>query len=192
MKKSTPTPASASLVAIFFHAGFSVVNSLRSASVPWILGSSRIDSCPGPQVGKLATEQTTLPPVGCSADRAALSAGNNAGSGFLICWKRVGIRCSSDVITDLVQVVSRLVSIQGQFVHTSIRTDPQTDPRSMARTAPPDPSLPSSVPDPMQPALLSVRGNLFVANDSTYSKVVELHFLVKCDDADLRTCGDFA
>lgn len=44
MKKSTPTPASANLLAVFFQAGFSVVKSLRSASVPWILGSSRIDN----------------------------------------------------------------------------------------------------------------------------------------------------
>lgn len=85
MKRSTPTPASANLVAVFFQAGFSVVNNLRSASVPCNLGSSRTESCPGPQVGKLATEQTTLPPVGCSDARAALSAGSKAGSGFLIC-----------------------------------------------------------------------------------------------------------
>jgi hypothetical protein len=61
-------------------------------------------------VGKLATEQTTLPPVGCSDARAALSAGSKAGSGFLICWKIVGIRFNSDVMTDLVQLVSTLFS----------------------------------------------------------------------------------
>lgn len=51
-------------------------------------------------------EQTILPPVGWSAERAALSVGSSAGSGLLICWNRLGIWRRSDVMTDLVHIVS--------------------------------------------------------------------------------------
>lgn len=90
-KKSTPIPASASLPAVFFHSVWSVLNSFFSASVPWTLGSSLIASFPGPQVGKLAKEHTTFPPVDCNADNAAFSVGSNAGSGFLILENIEGI-----------------------------------------------------------------------------------------------------
>lgn len=103
MKKSTPTPASAILLAVFFHAASSVVYNLRSPSVPCRLLSSRCsDSFPGPHVGRLASAQTILPPVGCSAERAAFKVGSNADSVFLICEKMVGIRARRDEMTDLV------------------------------------------------------------------------------------------
>jgi hypothetical protein len=71
------------LLAVFFQAWFSVLNSLRSASVPWIFGSSLIDRAPGP-VGRLAIAQTILPPVACSAESAEFNVGSKADSGFLI------------------------------------------------------------------------------------------------------------
>ena len=101
MKTSTPTPASASLVAVFFQSGFSVANSFRSASVPWSLGSSRLDSGPGPKLGKLAMAQTTLPPVAWRAESAEFNVGSKADSGFLIEEKMLGIRLRSEVITFL-------------------------------------------------------------------------------------------
>lgn len=107
MNRSKPTPASANLLAVFFQAGFSVVKSFRSASVPASLGSSRIAKCPGPQVGKLATAQTIFPPVACSAESAEFNVGSKADSGFLIEEKILGIRPRREVITDL-NIVSDL------------------------------------------------------------------------------------
>lgn len=101
MKKSIPTPLSASLVAVFFHSGFSEVNTFFSPSAGSPFPLSFMTSLPGPQVGKLANEHTIFPPVDCSAERAALMAGSNAGSGFLICEKMVGNCVKRDVITAL-------------------------------------------------------------------------------------------
>ena len=129
MNKSTPTPASANLLAVFLQAGFSVVNSFRSASVPWILGSSRTDNCPGPHVGRLAVAQTTFPPVAWSAERAAFNAGSTTGSGVLMCEKMEGIRCKRDVMTDLGAIVRYLPESRSTRVLTLIRMDPRTDPR---------------------------------------------------------------
>jgi hypothetical protein len=90
-KKSTPIPAVTMVPAVFFHPGCSVVNNRRSASVSRPLPSSRKCNLPGPQVGKVDNEQMILPPLDANAANAAFSAGNNAGSGFLIVENMVGI-----------------------------------------------------------------------------------------------------
>lgn len=115
MKKSTPIPLSASFVAVFFHPGCSVANSFLSFSVPWAFGSSLMTSLPGPQVGKLEMAHTTLPPVDCKADRAALIAGSRAGSGFLILEKSDGICPRRDEMTSLMVLVPAI----GQQIRSS-------------------------------------------------------------------------
>lgn len=107
MKKSIPTPLSASLVAVFFQPACSVVKSFLSASVPCTFGSSLKNNLPGPHVGKLASEHTIFPPVSCSADNAALIVGSKAGSGFLTWAKSVGICVRRDEITALQLLVGQ-------------------------------------------------------------------------------------
>lgn len=101
MNTSTPTPASASLLAVFFQAGFSVAKSLRSPSVPCSLGSSRLARGPGPKLGRVAVAQMTLPPVAWRAESAEFKVGSKADSGFLIEEKMLGIRLRRDVMTFL-------------------------------------------------------------------------------------------
>ena len=89
-KQSTPMPLSAMRLAVFRQPGASVWNSLRSVSRPCSLPSSRMNSRPGPQVGRAESEHRILPPVGASASPAAFSADSSAGSGFLTSAKSRG------------------------------------------------------------------------------------------------------
>ena len=52
-------------------------------------------------MGKLASAQTILPPVACSAESAAFNVGSKADSGVLMEEKMLGIRLRREVITDL-------------------------------------------------------------------------------------------
>ena len=63
---------------------------------------SRKNSLPGPHVGKVAKEQTILPPVAASDEMAASRVGKSVGSGFLAREKRLGSARSRDTMTGLV------------------------------------------------------------------------------------------
>ena len=104
MNKSTPTPLSTILLAVFFQPGCSVWKSFFSVSIPCSLPSSLMKRLPGPHVGNAESEQMILPPVARSAESAESSVGNKAGSGFLTSENSAGSRWRRQIIIDLTTV----------------------------------------------------------------------------------------